>query len=393
MGALRVPEKSGWEANGSERASQKKIEIKHRRAIDFLGCQMGASRKPETLNGDLRGRGGGTEVGSQEVHWSFHSVCVDEHAAWARMPCTVKQMAAMGACPDARTLFRVAFEAPDCDCGQEMPERKHWMWECSSTGGNATTAKPEPEDLIRARLAVPLLPLPPSSTRFSASRRSKGLERVMGQCRSRAPICATDGSYDAGASGWGACFVDCAASTVKRWNARVHGADQSSLAAESEAVERVLMANIHVKKEQIVFIIDNSTVVHGVNCLVKNVCYVPKYSFGRWERIADMIDKQRVECYKVPSHGKKPDWTPPVAHHGSAAQWREWNDIADEEAAAGRVKCSRFLGLALHSERVDKARCWARAALQRMFNGAEQYVRRHPETEEKWSHAFQLRED
>ena len=80
-----------------------------------------------------------------------------------------------------------------------------------------------------------------------------GLEGKLGLFHSSHVICATDGSYDQGAAGWGVCIVE-----PETWNqadfaARVHGADQSSLAAETEAVERVLMANEHAGKRKITF--------------------------------------------------------------------------------------------------------------------------------------------
>ena len=75
-------------------------------------------------------------------------------------------------------------------------------------------------------------------------------------------IVATDGSSTKSReyAGWGVCVKEVSEGTMHCFDAPVRGADQSSLAAEAEAVEQVLAANAEPRKNIHLFI-DNMVVV------------------------------------------------------------------------------------------------------------------------------------
>ena len=160
----------------------------------------------------------------------------------------------------------------------------------------------------------------------------------------------------------------------ENFSAICYGADQSCLSAETEAVERVLMANEHAKVPKLVFLIDNKTAQTGLETIAKGGIYLPKYAFGRWECIDRLAGQQETESHWVPSHSKKQGWIHAVDCYGDGTKWRRRNAVADLLADQGRQIEEDRQGLLARAMERRKARGLARAFMERMVLGASRYV-------------------
>jgi len=234
---------------------------------------------------------------------------------------------------------------------------------------------------------VPLLPRAKKNSTYWPKRRLVKLEQQLAEVDTKC-ICATDGSFDAGAAGWGVLIEHCQDVIETKYSNMVYGADQSCLAAETEAVEYVLRANCVARVPELVFLIDNQTVQVGLSLIAKGSIYMPKYSFGRWESMMEMISNQQVESYWIPSHGKKHGWAPPVTCYGDVTKWRRRNAQADAMADLGRKMAGNELDLRRRAVVRMKAASAARAAMTRMIIGSGGYILANG-LGGKWSKAFE----
>ena len=111
------------------------------------------------------------------------------------------------------------------------------------------------------------------------------------------------------------------------------GIDQSSAAAELAGAMQVVHAAAIVGIAFDLYI-DNLSVQRSVAKIMRGDFMLPRQYFGPYQRVrmhASSLSGCRV-CW-VPSHGKKPEWTPATEHIADAV--RSLNDSADE--AAGEI--------------------------------------------------------
>ena len=99
---------------------------------------------------------------------------------------------------------------------------------------------------------------------------------------------------------------------------------------------------------------------------------------------------EQVWIFWVPSHGKKNTrFHMPSTQFGTEEQWREWNEVADQQAEKGREANERYFNAPERERMKDDAESWSLAALERGMLGFGQYlVHSVPESAEKWREAF-----
>jgi len=97
---------------------------------------------------------------------------------------------------------------------------------------------------------------------------------------------------------------------------------------------------------------------------------------GLWFKVQQLIDKTLgLRFGWVPSHGKRMEsWKPPDGH--CADEWRRLNDAAD--LAVGVTRDQRWIEEAAMRDSWNNARLRARAALGRLWKGAEAFRADYP---------------
>ena len=173
------------------------------------------------------------------------------------------------------------------------------MWRCLDTGAAALSQerRPQSDDLLAERLGIFLMPID-NATKNTRWRPGVAMPALVGKMAGNTSlICATDGSYEGGAAGWGVCIVTPEGEVLDTHHSKVLGAEQSSAAVEAYAIECVLTANRSAGVRQITFIVDNLQVVKAVQALIGGSVYVPHYSFGSWRHIRELMSGVEVECH------------------------------------------------------------------------------------------------
>jgi hypothetical protein len=120
-------------------------------------------------------------------------------------------------------------------------------------------------------------------------------------------------------------------------------------------------------------IIDNLAVQAAFARILKGAVYVPKYCFGMWLRIQDLVQHRSHSTSWVPSHGKSEEWAPPDGQ--SAEVWRHLNQCADDECNAAKEHCLRR-SVRSHVRRRGQLIFWSSKSLELLFSSTAQYRER-----------------
>ena len=173
----------------------------------------------------------------------------------------------------------------------------------------------------------------------------------------------------------------------------VNGADQSNLAAELDAVHTLVLA-AYVAKVRVYVFIDNKDVQVTFKMLNQGELIVPRYGFQRWLDLkAHVQHDMKHDCEWIPSHDKRPDWTP-LHSIITAQQARKLNAAADEQATGFSNKQKRILGIDNYEQRLQRAHTWSANACNRLVTSHKAWLASHPVTShfvERWYHAFHQR--
>ena len=266
---------------------------------------------------------------------------------------------AVGSCPDHRNFDEInGAQSLKCFCGQQrQPTRRHWMWHCGEENM-------EPSNDAEEALGITCIDCP----RPHAIRALHIIPHIE-QCLAAQPgssVCAvTDGSvFEGRAAGWAVGFMNAQLGIEVR-KGRVGGGDQTSWAAEVEAVSMAIQANVRAQKH-LHLVIDCLNVVDTLKMLadwiihMRCTCPLPRYGFGRWIEILESLRRQpAVTAEWIPSHQKKSSWQPEVSTFGGAADLRRANDEVD---VAAKASAKAFFGtcrwrrhLAQHTDAENRA--------------------------------------
>ena len=165
----------------------------------------------------------------------------------------------------------------------------------------------------------------------------------------------------------------------KTWHGRVGGIDQTAYMAELWALYKVVKS-IEGLGGEIWIIIDNFAVMSEAEKRRGGYTRLSASCPGLWCKVQQLMDKTPgLRFGWVPSHGKKAgSWNPPEGH--SAEEWRRLNEEAD--AAVGVTRDRRWLEEEPMRDSWGKAKLRARAALGRMWKGAEALRADYPEEDD-----------
>ena len=272
-----------------------------------------------------------------------------------------------------------AFGAPavNCVCGMANPDRRHWMWTCSSAAEPMTINR-DPRCEIEKALAVPLSPQPiPPHLR-------ECLMHVNFRNRLRAALLAASESYhgkvlvatDGSGKGIGWFSVASIGIAFEGFEGatEVYGLSQNPGVAEIHAAKETILAAAHVGKS-VHLLIDNFNVVRQLQRFVQGEAKLPQYSYADWFEIRQAMQAGcdfRVDW--VPSHGKKLEWRPPGGFEADVVLWRQLNDLADK--AAGKVSAAAF-GVRVHAadQALEAELAWATAVLTKLHNASTTWIK------------------
>ena len=258
----------------------------------------------------------------------YHGRTFHANEVWAH------RAAAVGALPDHRHLNKsIAVgrqEVQGCHCGQPAPDRRHMMWRCAPVSQTH-----QPKNNLEEALAVRCVTMhrQPRLRTFSVD---WDLVHALSQNASDGvAVCATDGgSLNQKAAGIGIAVARPASEQFEvafTTGAVVNGADQSNWAAELDAVHTLVLA-AYVAKVRVYVFIDNKDVQVTFKMLNQGELIVPRYGFQRWLDLkAHVQHDMKHDCEWIPSHDKRPDWTP-LHSIITAQQARKLNAGADEHA-------------------------------------------------------------
>jgi hypothetical protein len=263
-----------------------------------------------------------------------------------------------------------------CRCQQAKPDRSHWAWECEVTCGPAgRRAVPAGEG--ERRLCVPLVERPDRGWQERSWGEIAGLRqevqkeiRVTGRA-----VVGTDGGAagkvaDERVAAYGVAVAK------KQYYGEVGGMDQTAYMAELWALYKVLRSLRQLTGE--IWIIIDNWAVCGEARLWQGVGRVKLGNCPRiWAKVQTMIEEMPgLNFGWVPSHGKKQDtWEAPEGHE--TEEWRRLNEMADE--AAGWARDGRWVREAERRNARALAKRRARAALERLWKGAEALRADYPE--------------
>ena len=292
-----------------------------------------------------------------------------------------------------------------CMCGEAMPSREHLQWECPSTARPRTgPAAHEGE----RRLAVACAPTPNWHDDRLADVIHSGISTIAAAMLPRRVaddyewLVATDGGAEGTGlhklASWGlalrvptadgkACtFQSQDASNLLTMEAEggVPGIDQTPNAGEVWA----LIMGLHLATllpGKFVILIDNLNALHGLQRCLHHGLHRCQYGFEAWALIARLVQRighGRVQCFHVPSHGKRKQWRPPAPH--SAIECRELNGRAD---AAATSALERRRGRARPEvDALVAARARSMCLLQSQHEVCEQLRQWVQDQIEWWSH-------
>ena len=240
-----------------------------------------------------------------------------------------KMTVLMAAASDGRILERMG--APEvCACGINSPDREHLTFHC-----NADTAeKPVLKTHNETRLLQPLVPLP-NTPIISALTANVELVQCLRQLYAvdHSPVVlALDGSCLVNPGNdlyqWASWGI--VTSTKLSFNGLLTGCVHTPAAAEREALVQAMLA-AHSAAVPVRLLIDNEAIVKR---LLRGLRFGNWNgdAAGFWSYIA-MLATHGVEVMWVPSHDKKPLWTPVLDWNLSAQECRTLNELADLAAA------------------------------------------------------------
>ena len=312
--------------------------------------------------------------------WRGLAPYAEAHKEWNLEPCRVIGVS------NARVGWMYArhgkwegLEHSLCRCGASTPDRAHWAWECTFTGGAQTAAR-VPAHQGERRLCVPLVDRPARGWEERSWGVIGGLRTavVSEVWRVGRAVIATDGGAQ------GKIFRERVAAYgvavgMRTWNGRVGGIDQSAYMAELWALYKVLKS-IEGLGGEIWIIIDNYAVMDEADRRRRGFKKLSGCCPGLWFKVQQLIDKTLgLRFGWVPSHGKKMEsWKPPDGH--CADEWRRLNDAAD--LAVGVTRDQRWIEEAAMRDSWNNARLRARAALGRLWKGAEAFRADYPEDDD-----------
>ena len=125
-------------------------------------------------------------------------------------------------------------------------------------------------------------------------------------------------------------------------------------------------------------IIDNKSVQSALQTIFSGGSFLlPRYGFGRWAEILQLIQGRSHRTYWLPSHGKRYDWQPPPSSGGDADTWRRLNDVADARSTWGLEKSNKYFQAARIKRQCSEGESWAKANLERLRNMSGWYIREH----------------
>jgi len=271
-----------------------------------------------------------------------------------------------------------ALASLECQCGNPLPTRQHWMWEC----GPQPAGRHQPACYMERSLGVPLVSEPgpaPTATEHSHTQLQRAVVELLNRTPARSDgriLLATDGS--AIGVQWRAAAACGFATTTATAEGPVWGADQTPGVAEILAVLVVLHAaatlgvSVHL-------LVDNLNVVRALQKILAGSQTLPPFGFGHWHSIrahaCPMVPPSRHLVSWVPSHGKKQSWRPPDPWSGQTSLWRELNDKADK--AAERACQSQYHRRIRPSEpEVAAAHTWASELMKQLHESSTAYAMR-----------------
>jgi len=340
---------------------------------DSKACIMSHARKGWErwlLSQDKRG-------GNETTDWREYAHYIGAHKKWWEYKVPIQRAVAVGACNDHRMLWRVeGCHRNACACGEPEPTRRHWLWHCG-TWPYRDIEKDEdrPRCEMEEGLALPMVRRARPHAELDCTA-PQGLVRSLRGAQDGCLV-ATDGSsLEKRAAGWGIAVAQPNRTVGYSIHGVVSGADQSSWAAELEAVTKLLRAAKEAERRGMVVMIDNLCVCRGVAALAAKDFKMPKWGFGRWAVVKQLIEDlgHSIQAHWLPSHDKQPDWSPPDASLGSAEEWRRLNQVADEKAGEGAANQEVRYGYAAFDDAVTRADEWARYAFDRLHSAAKAYI-------------------
>jgi ribonuclease HI len=268
-----------------------------------------------------------------------------------------------------------------CQCGEEMPHRRHLTWHCPHTpAGNLGEPRTGSEEGLLIRAA----PAPPAP---SVRPRDANLDlRVLlsrGSQEEGLILVGTDGGsigrrYPVRRGSWAAAVM--AEGAFRGHGGHVPGLDQTARACELWALIEVLRAAVQLGRG-VWIIIHNLGVANGARQIIAGGP-APTHSVpAAWAHVAVLIKRlpaARVDW--VPSHGKRPDWSPSISQ--SADHWRSLNSEAD--AVATHYVEDAWLRILPERNEYEAVVRWTELALQRQHRALEQLREHFPLPDDGW---------
>ena len=155
------------------------------------------------------------------------------------------------------------------------------------------------------------------------------------------------------------------------------GADMSSWGAEMTALERTVRA-AQVAECNVALLIDNMSVQKSFKLLLQGTLAVPKFGFGRWKTIKQLIWGLSHSSHHVPSHNKhKKNWTPDSFLYGgnkSGDKWRLLNAAADSCATIGMDRATKTAQVQRIKRQTEEAHDWSLTHMRRLQRAVYAYV-------------------
>jgi len=162
----------------------------------------------------------------------------------------------------------------------------------------------------------------------------------------------------------------------------------SSWAAKVEALARLLLATSR-KATNLDILIDNKAVVTGLQQALAGRFPWPKYGFGRWVELRDLLHERHHRAFWVPSHGKRRDWRAADNLGSTTQKWRDLNDAADKDATKGLAKAKIGLNYKQYLRDKDFAKKWANTSFERLYQGIKKHVMQNETLWAKWGDTYE----
>ena len=281
-----------------------------------------------------------------------------------------KKTVLMAAASDGRLLERMG--VPEvCACGLRSPDREHLTFHCPAQTADLPVLKTHNE----TRLLQPLVPLP-STPNISALGSNAELVQCLRQLYAvdHAPvILALDGSCLVNPGNdlyqWASWGIVTA--TKFSFQGLLQGCIHTPAAAEREALVQAMLA-AHTAAVPVRLLIDNEAIVKR---LLRGLRFGSWNgdAAGFWFYIATLVI-HGVEVMWVPSHDKKPSWTPALDWNLSAQDCRKLNELADH--AAAQISDSKREEFLLAKKNLTDAHAWASCAFLRQWKATRPFHER-----------------